>query len=103
MAQGGKDQITARIALEGGQQIKQELAALGAAGEKAFAQIKNASENSSGGLSRVGAAFSSMFASLRQGSEATKAAVASTGELSSAMGELGAKMGLPIGEAGKLI
>lgn len=42
----GRQTLTQRIALDGGEEIRKELETLGAAGEKAFAQLKAAAEKS---------------------------------------------------------
>ena len=91
---GGRDTISQRIAMEGGAEVKQQLADIGTAGEKAFKQIQTASETSSGPLSRLGAATSAMFASFRSAGAAFQPVIQSVGELRNRWGQFSAEMSI---------
>ncbi len=89
---GGRDTIAQRIALEGGVEVKQQLADIGQAGEKAFKQIQDASATSSGPLSRLGAGVAGIFASFRSAGEAFKPVAESLGNLRNSFGAFSAEM-----------
>ena len=63
----GRQTLVQRIQLDGGEEIRKELAALGVAGEKAFAQLKAAADKSvsASAISKSIAAIRSQFAALQ--------------------------------------
>ena len=89
----GRDTISQRIALEGADEVKKQLADMGDAGEKAVGQITDATQAASPRLSSL----SNFSASVASGFRAIGTAVAPIGEafsnLGNAVGNLGTALG----------
>ena len=93
MAPRGKQTIVQRIALDGGKEIQRELATLGAAGERAFDQLRSAVIQANGPMAVLAARMTTLRAAFAQ--------TADTGRLlGQQVAQLGSRFGVLVGVAG---